>query len=98
MPQIGQFTRTPSGYSGQLRTLSLDLELTFVPTDNVDSDEDDNDGWVDSYDDTEELRRANVPAGGPAEAQVEDKYRLRAFVQIQKDDIQAVLPISKVLQ
>ncbi|GGO61381.1 Uncharacterized conserved protein, DUF736 family [Roseovarius pacificus] len=38
MPQIGQFTRTPSGYSGQLRTLSLDLELTFVPTDNVDSE------------------------------------------------------------
>jgi len=38
MPQIGQFTRTPSGYSGQLRTLSLDLELTFVPTDTVDSE------------------------------------------------------------
>ena len=38
MPQIGQFTRTPSGYSGQVRTLSLDLELTFVPTDNVDSE------------------------------------------------------------
>ncbi len=38
MAQIGQFTRTPSGYSGQLRTLSLDLELTFVPTDNAESE------------------------------------------------------------
>ena len=38
MPQIGQFTRTPSGYAGQLRTLSLDLELTFVPTDAVDTE------------------------------------------------------------
>ena len=37
MPQIGQFTRTPSGFSGQLRTLSLDLELTFVPADNADA-------------------------------------------------------------
>ncbi|HRO01303.1 MAG TPA: DUF736 domain-containing protein [Nitrobacter sp.] len=37
MPQIGQFTRTPTGYSGQLRTLSLDLELTFVPTDNLEA-------------------------------------------------------------
>ena len=38
MAQIGQFTRTPSGYSGQLRTLSLDLELTFVPSDNAESE------------------------------------------------------------
>jgi len=39
MAQIGQFTRTPSGYSGQLRTLSLDLELTFVPTDNAEDED-----------------------------------------------------------
>ena len=31
MTQIGQFARTKTGYSGQLRTLSLDLSLTFVP-------------------------------------------------------------------
>lgn len=36
MPQIGQFTRTPSGYSGRVRTLSFDLELTFVPAENAD--------------------------------------------------------------
>jgi len=33
MPQIGQFIRTPSGYSGRLRTLSLDLELSLVAVD-----------------------------------------------------------------
>lgn len=33
MTQIGQFIRTPSGYSGRLRTLSLDLELSLVPVD-----------------------------------------------------------------
>ena len=37
-PDIGTFTRTPSGYFGQLRTLSLDLELTFVPIDDVESE------------------------------------------------------------
>lgn len=36
MAQIGHFSRTPSGYSGRIRTLSIDLELTFVPTDSVD--------------------------------------------------------------
>ena len=36
MPQIGHFTRTPSGYSGRVRTASLDLELTFVPAENAD--------------------------------------------------------------
>ena len=38
MAQIGQFTRTPSGYSGRVRTLSLDVELTFVPTENTDAE------------------------------------------------------------
>lgn len=36
MAQIGQFTRTQSGYAGRIRTLSLDLALVFVPTDNTD--------------------------------------------------------------
>lgn len=36
MTQIGQFTRTQSGYAGSVRTLSLDLEIVFVPTDNAD--------------------------------------------------------------
>ena len=38
MTQIGQFTRGPTGYSGYLRTLSLDLELTFVPLDASESE------------------------------------------------------------
>lgn len=36
MTQIGQFTRTQSGYSGHIRTLSLDLALVLVPTDSAD--------------------------------------------------------------
>jgi uncharacterized protein (DUF736 family) len=36
MSQIGQFTRTQSGYAGRVRTLSLDLALVFVPADNAD--------------------------------------------------------------
>ncbi|MCP8896443.1 DUF736 domain-containing protein [Shinella daejeonensis] len=38
MALIGQFTRTPSGYSGHVRTLMLDVELTFVPAENTDSE------------------------------------------------------------
>ena len=34
MAQIGQFTRTQSGYSGRVRTLSLDLAIVFVPVDD----------------------------------------------------------------
>jgi uncharacterized protein (DUF736 family) len=34
MPQIGTFTRTANGYSGQLKTLTLDLELTLAATDD----------------------------------------------------------------
>ena len=37
MTQIGHFTRTSSGYSGRVRTLVLDLELDFVPTENADA-------------------------------------------------------------
>ena len=32
MAQIGEFTRTQSGYSGRIRTLLLDVELALVPT------------------------------------------------------------------
>lgn len=32
MTQIGQFTRTKSGYSGRLTALGIDAELAFIPT------------------------------------------------------------------
>lgn len=38
MAQIGHFHRIQSGYSGRLRTLSLDLELTFVPAEKTDGE------------------------------------------------------------
>lgn len=38
MVQIGQFTRTQSGYSGQVRTPMLDIELAFVPIENADAE------------------------------------------------------------
>jgi uncharacterized protein (DUF736 family) len=38
MPQIGEFTRTKSGYSGRIRTLSLDIELTVVPAELSDAE------------------------------------------------------------
>lgn len=38
MAQIGQLTRTHSGYTGQIRTLLLDIELAFVPVDNSDAE------------------------------------------------------------
>lgn len=31
MTQIGEFIRTPGGYSGRVRTLTLDVELRVVP-------------------------------------------------------------------
>jgi uncharacterized protein (DUF736 family) len=36
MTQIGVFTRTTDGYSGRVRTATLDIELTLVPTGNSD--------------------------------------------------------------
>ncbi|WOJ88350.1 DUF736 domain-containing protein [Methylocapsa polymorpha] len=36
MAHIGDFTRTADGYSGRLRTLTLDIELTLVPADSGD--------------------------------------------------------------
>ena len=38
MAQIGSFIRTRNGFSGRLRTLSLDIELTIVPTDYSDAE------------------------------------------------------------
>lgn len=38
MPQIGEFFRTTSGYSGHIRTLSLDLTLTLVRADPADTE------------------------------------------------------------
>lgn len=35
MAQIGTFTRTADGYSGRLRTLNLDVELTLIPAENT---------------------------------------------------------------
>lgn len=35
MAQIGQFTRTQSGYSGRIRTLLLDRAVVFVAADTV---------------------------------------------------------------
>lgn len=32
MSQIGEFTRTKFGYSGRLRTLTLDVQLALVPS------------------------------------------------------------------
>ncbi|TRL37161.1 DUF736 domain-containing protein [Methylosinus sporium] len=34
MTQIGRFTRTKSGYSGAIRTLSLDAQIVLVPSDH----------------------------------------------------------------
>lgn len=36
MTHIGAFTRTADGYSGRLRTLTLDVELTLVPANSSD--------------------------------------------------------------
>ena len=36
MAHIGVFTRTADGYSGRLCTLTLDVELTFVPANSGD--------------------------------------------------------------
>ena len=38
MTQIGQFSRTKTGYSGQLRALSLDLSLILVPANASDTE------------------------------------------------------------
>ena len=38
MPQIGEFTRTKNGYTGRIRTLSLDIEIVLVPAEHTDAE------------------------------------------------------------
>ena len=38
MAQIGQFTREPSGFTGHVRTVTIDVELVLVPADPSDAD------------------------------------------------------------
>jgi uncharacterized protein (DUF736 family) len=38
MPQIGIFTRLANGYSGRIRTLTLDCELTLVAIDDSEAE------------------------------------------------------------
>ena len=67
MPQIGQFTRTPGGYSGRLRTLWFDCELTFVTADNADSDNAPATGFISATNTVRRSARAgNTPANGRA--------------------------------
>ena len=40
MAQIGTFTRTKHGFTGRLRTLSRDIELTIVPAEHSDAEND----------------------------------------------------------
>ncbi|MGV6876459.1 DUF736 domain-containing protein [Pseudochelatococcus sp. B33] len=35
MPQIGTFTKTKTGFSGRVRTVALDIELTIRPAENA---------------------------------------------------------------
>lgn len=38
MPQIGTFTKTKTGFSGSIRTLLLDVELTIRPAEKSDAE------------------------------------------------------------
>ena len=38
MSQIGQFTRKETGFTGQIRTLTLDLSLALVPVENSETE------------------------------------------------------------
>lgn len=38
MSQIGTFTRTPDGFFGRIRTLTLNAEVTILPADGTDAD------------------------------------------------------------
>lgn len=38
MPQIGEFTRTKNGYTGRIRTLSLDAEIVLIPAEHSDAE------------------------------------------------------------
>ena len=36
--QIGEFTRTPTGFIGRITTITLDFELALIPTDASDTE------------------------------------------------------------
>ena len=38
MPQIGEFARNPTGYSGRIRTLSLDLDVAIIVAEASDAE------------------------------------------------------------
>ena len=38
MPQIGEFTRTKTGYAGRIRTVALDIEMVLVPAEHSDTE------------------------------------------------------------
>ena len=38
MPQIGQFTRSKTGFAGRIRTVALDVELVLVPAELSDAE------------------------------------------------------------
>lgn len=38
MPQIGQFTRDESGFTGRIQTLTLDCEVALVPAEHSDAE------------------------------------------------------------
>ncbi|MER8779199.1 DUF736 domain-containing protein [Mesorhizobium sp. M0977] len=38
MPQVEEFTHTKTGYSGRVRTLTLDVQLTLVPAEPSDAE------------------------------------------------------------
>jgi uncharacterized protein (DUF736 family) len=38
MPQIGTFTRTATGFTGRIRTLSFDTEFVVIPADHSDAE------------------------------------------------------------
>lgn len=38
MPQIGEFTRTKTGYAGRIQTVALDIEMVLVPAERSDAE------------------------------------------------------------
>ena len=38
MPQIGEFTRTKNGYTGHVRTLTLNGEIVLIPAEHSDAE------------------------------------------------------------
>lgn len=38
MPQIGEFTRTKTGYAGRIRTVALDVEMVLIPAERSDAE------------------------------------------------------------